>query len=208
MFMLRTAKLKAHKGRRFSEAKVHVFRRTFTLLKEGDLHLSFYPADGGKSFGGVYFAQRGAEARAEAVQKTGAGIVDVAVEDFNILPYPEGGLYTMTVSIRNKGEGTSPKFRVYFYKNDADRKNPMKHEAGPIKPGEVWKEGSMPFALKEGTNELAVVLDPDNTIGESDRTNNEASMTVVVKDGKIVEKKVSLSLAKDMTSRRWGFQGR
>ncbi len=37
------------------------FTRTFTLLKEGDLHLSFYPSDGGESFGGVYFAQRGAD---------------------------------------------------------------------------------------------------------------------------------------------------
>jgi beta-lactamase regulating signal transducer with metallopeptidase domain len=38
------------------------FTRTFTLLKEGDLHLSFYPARGGDSFGGVYFAQRQADA--------------------------------------------------------------------------------------------------------------------------------------------------
>ena len=37
------------------------FTRTFTLLKEGDLHLSFYPAKDGNSFGGVYFAQREAD---------------------------------------------------------------------------------------------------------------------------------------------------
>ena len=139
-----------------------------------------------------------------AAQKTYAG-VDVAVEDFNISPYPEGGLYTVTASIRNKGEGTSPKFRVCFYKNDPERKKPMNNSAGPIKAGEVWNEGSMPFALKEGTNEIAVVLDPDNTIGESDRTNNEASMKVVVKDGKIVEKKVSLSSAKSMSKETTGI---
>ena len=34
------------------------FTRTFTLLKEGDLHLSFYPANNGESFGGVYFAPK------------------------------------------------------------------------------------------------------------------------------------------------------
>ena len=60
----------------------------------------------------------------------------------------------------------------------------------------------MPFALREGTNEIAVLLDPDNTLGESDRTNNEASMKVVVKDGKIVEKKVSYSSAEAGSSQR------
>jgi beta-lactamase regulating signal transducer with metallopeptidase domain/outer membrane lipoprotein-sorting protein len=171
------------------------FTRTFTLLKEGDLHLSFYPLGGGESFGGVYFAQIGADAGTEAVQKTGAEVVDVAVEDFNISPYPAGGLYTVTVSIRNRGRAESPKFGVNFYRGDPNEVKPMIHEAGPIKPGDVWREGSMPFALKEGANEIAVLLDPDNTLGESDRTNNEASMKVVVKDGKIVEKKVSLSSA-------------
>ena len=167
------------------------FTRSFTLLKKGDLHLSFYPAKGGDSFGGVYFAQKGADTGTEAVQKASAEVVDLAVEDFNISPYPEGGLYSVRASIRNNGEITSPKFRVYFYKNDPERKKPMNNGAGPIKPGDVWKEGSMPFALNEGTNELVVLLDPDNAIGEPNRTNNEAWMTVVVKDGKIVEKKVS-----------------
>ena len=35
------------------------FTRTFTYIKEGWLHLSFYPADGGSSFGNLYFAQKG-----------------------------------------------------------------------------------------------------------------------------------------------------
>ena len=141
------------------------------------------------------------------MQKTGAEVADVGRREFNILPYPEGGLYTVTASIRNKGKITSPKFHVYFYKNDPERKKPMNNSAGPIKPGDVWNEGSMPFALNEGTNELVVLLDPDNTIGESDRTNNEASMTVVVKDSKIVEKKVSLSSAKGIGQETTGISG-
>ena len=144
-------------------------------------------------------------AGSDSVQKTGAEIVDVAVESFDIRPYSEGGLYSVFASIRNKGESTSPKFRVYFYKNDPERKKPMTHEAGPIKPGNVWNEGSMPFALQEGANEIAVLLDPDNTLGESDRTNNEASIKVVVKDGKIVDKKVSLSSAKGISKETTGI---
>ena len=176
------------------------FSRTFTLLEDGDLHLGFYPAKGGNGFGGVYFAQKGAEI--DAASKPVAGKIDVAVEDFDIQPYPEGGLYSVRASIRNKGGSTSPEFRLYFYKNDADRKKPMNHGAGPIKPGDVWNEGSMPFALNEGMNELAVVLDPDNSIGESDRTNNEASLKVIVKDGQIVEKKVSYSSVVEGDSQR------
>jgi RNA polymerase sigma-70 factor (ECF subfamily) len=130
-----------------------------------------------------------------------ASNIDVAVEDFNIIPYPEGGLYTVTVSIRNKGGAESPKFGVNFYRGNP---KPMTHEAGPIKPGDVWYEGSMPFALNEGTNEFVVVLDPDGAIGETDRTNNEASMKVTVKDGKIVEKKVSLSSAKSISKETKG----
>jgi len=162
------------------------FTRTFTLLKEGDLHLSYYPLGGGDGFGGVYFAQKGAEF--EAAGRPVAGKIDVAAEDFDIRPYPEGGLYTVTVSIRNKSGAESPKFGVYFYRNDPKRLHPMMHEAGPMKPGDVWREGSMPFALEEGTNVIVVVLDPT---GESNKTNNEASMKVVVKDGKIVEKRTS-----------------
>jgi ketosteroid isomerase-like protein len=165
------------------------FTRSFTLLKEGDLHLSFYPAEGGDSFGGVYFTQRGADTGTE----TGAEVVDVAVENFDIRPYPEGGLYTLTVSIRNRGREESPKLGVNFYRGDPNNLKPMMHEAGPIKPGDVWREGSMPFALREGTNVISVVIDPANQIPESNEMNNRAWITVVVKDGKIVKKKVSLS---------------
>ncbi len=34
------------------------FVRTFTFLEPGDLHLSFYPAEGGSSFGNLYFTQK------------------------------------------------------------------------------------------------------------------------------------------------------
>ena len=55
------------------------FTRTFTLLKEGELHLSFYPAKGGDGFGGVYFAQKGADV--EAASGPVAGKIDVAAEE-------------------------------------------------------------------------------------------------------------------------------
>ncbi|HBG25696.1 MAG: hypothetical protein A2Y10_20545 [Planctomycetes bacterium GWF2_41_51] len=37
------------------------FARTFTYKKEGSLHLSFYPANGGSSFGGIYFVEKGTQ---------------------------------------------------------------------------------------------------------------------------------------------------
>jgi beta-lactamase regulating signal transducer with metallopeptidase domain len=118
--------------------------------------------------------------------------IDVAVEKFEIRPYPEGGLYTLIVTVRNNGTVESPKFDVYFYRNDPSHLQPMKNQGGPLKDGETQGEACLPIALKEGINELSVIIDPDNKIAESNEMNNEASMKVVVKDGKIVEKIVSL----------------
>jgi beta-lactamase regulating signal transducer with metallopeptidase domain len=136
--------------------------------------------------------------------KESAGI-DVRVEDFDIWQYPEGGLYTATVSIRNKGAEESPKFGVDFYRGDPNVVKPMTHEAGQIKPGKVWNKGTMPFALKEGTNEITVVLDPANLVEESNEANNRASMEVVIKDGQVVEKKVSFSSAKNVNRQGMGL---
>jgi beta-lactamase regulating signal transducer with metallopeptidase domain len=118
--------------------------------------------------------------------------IDMAIENFDISPYPEGGLYSVCVSIRNKGKSESPGFGVYFYRGDPNHVKPMTHGAGPIKPGDVWNEGFMPFALKEGVNKITVVLDPTNAVNETDKTNNVAELTVVVKDSKIVEKSQEL----------------
>jgi len=132
--------------------------------------------------------------------KRGANKRDVQVEDFKIRPYEAGGLYTVTAAIRNNGQSDVPHFRLNFYRgNPADnlnlhgKKQTGTHGAGPIKPGDVWNERSGAFALKEGLNEISVVLDIDNTIAESDETNNSATMKVIIRNGQITEKSVAYS---------------
>jgi beta-lactamase regulating signal transducer with metallopeptidase domain len=132
--------------------------------------------------------------------KAAVGTIDVAVEDFRINPYPAGGLYTVTVAIRNKGSQEAPPFRLNFYQSDPannlnlhGKPQTGSHGAGPIKPGDVWNESSSPFALKEGLNEITVVLNTDQRVPESDETNNRAFMRLIVKDGQIKEKSVSYS---------------
>jgi beta-lactamase regulating signal transducer with metallopeptidase domain/Tfp pilus assembly protein PilF len=139
-------------------------------------------------------------AEIEFKSKVVAGTIDVAIEDFRINPYPAGGLYTVTVAIRNKGSQEAPPFRLNFYSGDPannlnlhGKPQTGSHGAGPIKPGDFWNESSSPFALKEGLNEIAVVLDIDQSITESDETNNRAFMRLVVKDGNIKENSVSYS---------------
>jgi hypothetical protein len=136
----------------------------------------------------------------EEKSKAATGTIDVAIEDFRINPYPAGGLYTVTVAIRNKGSQQAPPFQLNFYQGDpANNLNlhgkPLTgaNVAGPIKPGDVWNESSLPFALKEGLNEIAVVLDTSQSIAESDKTNNRALMRLAVKDGQIKENTVSYS---------------
>ena len=138
------------------------------------------------------------QAEVEDKSKTVTGTIDVAVEDFRINPYPAGGLYTVTVAIRNKGSQEAPPFRLNFYQGDPTNNLNLlgkpqtgSHGAGPIKPGDVWNESSSPFPLKEGLNEIAVVLETSQNIAESDQTNNRAFMRLVVKDGQIKENSVS-----------------
>jgi beta-lactamase regulating signal transducer with metallopeptidase domain len=116
--------------------------------------------------------------------------------DLRIAAYPEGkDLYTAFAVIHNRGNKTIPRFRLNFYSGDpADNLDERGrahgdsyHRAGPIEPGGVWEEMCFPFALEEGVNEISVVLDLDNIITESDETNNAATVTVVIKEGKIVE---------------------
>jgi uncharacterized membrane protein len=113
---------------------------------------------------------------------------DIAIEDIRIHPYREGGLYSVTVSIRNKAEGVSPKFGVYFYQGDPSDVKPMTHGAGPIEPGDGWNERSMPFALKEGTNQIIAIIDPDDSVAESDENNNRAWIRLIVNEGRITNK--------------------
>jgi beta-lactamase regulating signal transducer with metallopeptidase domain len=143
-------------------------------------------------------AEEDEQVRGGETSKAGSGAIDVAAEDFRIRPYPAGGLYTVTVAIRNKGLQGAPSFRLNFYRGDPannlnlhGKPQAGSHGAGPIKPGNVWNESSSPFALKEGLNEIVVVLDTDRSVAESDETNNRASMRVVVKDGRIIKKSVS-----------------
>ncbi len=136
----------------------------------------------------------------EDKSKAAAGTIDVAIENFKINPYPDGGLYTVIAAIRNKGSQEAPPFRLNFYRgnpaNNLDlhgKPQTGSNGAGPIKPGDVWNESSTPFALKEGLNEIAVVLDTGRNIAESDQTNNRAFMRLIVKDGYIKENSVSYS---------------
>jgi hypothetical protein len=123
--------------------------------------------------------------------------VDLYIEDFKIKPYETGGLYTVTAKIGNRGTATAPAFRMNFFRGDPKdnlnlhgKAQTGSHGAGPIKPGEFWNESSRPFSLKEGINQLAVVLDTDNSIAETNALNNSAEIKVLFENGKIIEKPV------------------
>jgi hypothetical protein len=66
----------------------------------------------------------------------------------------------------------------------------MMHGAGPLEPGQTWNEVSSQFALREGANEVHVVLDPGNLVAEPDETNNRATLRVVVRNGQVAEQSI------------------
>jgi hypothetical protein len=118
---------------------------------------------------------------------------DIAVVDFKVHACYDDqlrakGFYDVTASIRNKGEQQTGQFGVYFYRGDPAMSKPRTHAAGPIKSGGTWNEYTGPFELKEGTNVFSVVIDPGNEISDPDRSNNTKTITVTVKNGRIIER--------------------
>ncbi|MCE5186195.1 MAG: carboxypeptidase regulatory-like domain-containing protein [Planctomycetaceae bacterium] len=157
------------------------FKRTFEFIKAGDLHLSFYPAGGGESFGGIYFAEKGT-----------VGSVDLAPAGFRMQFDEQRKTFSLVVSIKNEGATALPKHKIRFYqgapKNGLDETgNPQSgyHEAGPIEPGKEWNERTRDFYLPDGEYAFAVVLDYDNAIAESNEANNTMELRVTIKGGKI-----------------------
>ncbi len=126
----------------------------------------------------------------EIARSTVAGC-DVAVEDFKVEADPDLGTFRAVASIRNQGTAACPKIAVHFYRGDPDIANPMMHGAGSIEPGQTWNESSSQFGLREGDNEVCVVLDPANLVAEPDEANNRATLRVIVRDGGITEQSIA-----------------
>ncbi|MFC1636040.1 M56 family metallopeptidase, partial [Planctomycetota bacterium] len=89
-------------------------------------------------------------------------------------------LIEIGILFRNQGSAPIPRFRVNFYAGDPDKGGRLlaPHNSGPIMPGDTWAEGTHPQRLRPGENFVSVVVDPDNTIDESDETNNKVSRTI------------------------------
>ena len=113
--------------------------------------------------------------------ETESAKVDIAIEDKNLEVIKlSDGLFQAVIGIYNKGSAPSPKFGVYFYAGDPDKGGRLlaTHGAGPIMPGDIWREGTLPHRLKPGENTISVVVDPGNKVEESDETNNKASRVI------------------------------
>ena len=110
-------------------------------------------------------------------------LVDVAIRDndLSVRRLPDGR-FEASIVIHNNGNVPTPSFHVMFYAGDPDEGARLAdgavHGAGPIMPRSVWKEGTGPFRLKEDEKQIVVVIDPDNTVEESDETNNRAARVV------------------------------
>jgi hypothetical protein len=108
--------------------------------------------------------------------------IDLAVSEGDLTVKKVADGYRAVVVIHNNGTETSPRFKVIFYagdpKHDARKLYPRWHNAGPIEPGDVWREATVPFTLSKEESKVFVVIDSDNSVDESDETNNKASAPV------------------------------
>jgi hypothetical protein len=119
--------------------------------------------------------------------KTSGIPVDLAVEDndLRIEENPNGSFDTV-ILIHNRGSAPSPQFRVNFYAGDPDKGGRLlsEHAAGPIMPGDFWGERDPGLILIPGEDTIAVTIDPDNKVAESNETNNKVSKVIPGKQSK------------------------
>ena len=82
------------------------------------------------------------------------------------------GRFEATVLILNKGTTPSPNFSVRFYAGNPEQGGRLisNNAAGPIPLGSQWREGTLPFSLKEGESEVFVLIDAENVGQRPDKT--------------------------------------
>ncbi len=105
--------------------------------------------------------------------------VDLAVTNDGLRLMNLDGQRKAVITIRNKGNWRSPRCDVYFYAGDPSKGGRLmgRNRAGPIMPGAIWNE-SHSLKLLNGESTVFVVIDPKNSLLETDETNNRASMMI------------------------------
>ena len=160
-----------------------------------------YNAD--KQISGLFFVpvpQQILQKYQESQTKSSNEKIDIKIENFDINTVYEGkDLYRAIVSIHNDNNISTPEIHIRYYRSDP--KNNLNergethsgyHIAGPLKPGQQWNESTGPFEIPDGIHQFFVILDYENKISETNENNNQASLRITVKDGRMVEKTVQL----------------
>lgn len=122
--------------------------------------------------------------------RAGSAKIDIAIEDkdLTVTEQPDGS-FRAQIDIYNKGSHPFPKFKVNFYGGGPDEGGRLlaRHGAGPIKPGARWGEYNPSLRLRPGEDTISVVVDPDNSVTETDETNNKASKVIPGRQSKKTE---------------------
>jgi hypothetical protein len=107
--------------------------------------------------------------------------VDIAIgdKDFRVIKLSDR-VVEVTIVLRNGGPVPIPRFRVNFCAGDPDKGGRLlsPQQAGPIMPGDTWAEYNPGLTLRSGEDVIAVIVDPDNRVEESDETNNKVVRSI------------------------------
>ena len=131
--------------------------------------------------------------KARSAESTESARVDIAIEDKDLEVIKlSDRLFEATIPLRNRGSVPIPRFRVNFHAGDPDKGGRLlsAQAAGPIMPGDTWREYNPGLKLEPDETVISVVVDPDNQVEESDETNNKASQAIseIVSESEKVDK--------------------
>lgn len=118
----------------------------------------------------------------------GGGYIDLAVTGADITHTPsgpaEGDIVTVNVTIKNEGEAEARNVLVRFYLGDpAMGGTPIGSDLTiPVLPGRGMVPGTLQWNSSghAGSNDICIVLDPENALSESSELNNKACHSIRV----------------------------
>lgn len=165
------------------DSSIRAYRRNDAFV------IRFEDVWGGPAWFKVLLSKRSDSARdvfeTEANRRSNSGAVNVSVLNLKVVPDKQEGLFVAGANIQNTSDEPVDRFSIYFYINDPLRKNPRTHEGGPLRPKGTWHEMAPHLELKEGSNQVEVVIDVDDRIPETNEYDNLKAIQVVVQNGKV-----------------------
>ena len=116
---------------------------------------------------------------------------DLTIQDFTCTPAgpAKGETVTITVAIKNQGPGQAGPFHVAYYVDGALLDSTYVNQ---INPGAIVNNTTT-WQAQAGEHKIRAVIDCNNSVAETDETNNERTITLITSDPDLTIREITWS---------------